>query len=346
MKIPKDLRWQPTGETLGSGGQAQVHLVTDKDNQNQKRFALKALKNKSPGQAYERFYREIDAVKKLSHKNIIRIFDHSNLQSDFHYYVMEYIDGAKSLSQLLNSSSNPFYNNPLKSLDLFYEICDVILECENTKPSIVHRDLSPANILVLPDMTIKIIDFGVCQIESGTPITLIDEGVGTINYMAPECESGSNERIAVGADLYSAGKILWSAITGKKAFAREKAVYTAQSLSEILPDNPSSWHLFHIFEKTIRNDWRERWGSAKYAKSTALFVKELIKNGYAPLELIHKRCPICGVGELDAFQASHMVFGNPNPAGILSRQCSYCGICLAINYNVKNQNLKKRGNIE
>lgn len=346
MKIPKDLRWQPTGETLGGGGQAQVHLVIDKNDEESSRYALKALGRKGPGQAYERFYREIDAVKRLSHKNIVKIIDHSNSESEFHYYVMEYIEGAKSLSQLIESSGNPFYNNPLKSLDLFYQICEAIFECENSKPPIVHRDLSPSNILVLPDLSIKIIDFGVCQIESGAPITLIDEGVGTINYMAPECESGSNERIAIGADLYSAGKILWSAITGKKAFAREKAVFTAQSLSEVLPNNPSSWHLFHIFQKTIRNDWRERWGSAKYAMSSALFVKELIRNGYAPLEVISKRCPICGVGELVNFQGSHMVFGNPNPSGILGRQCSYCGVCLAINFKLKNQNLKNQTNLE
>lgn len=346
MKIPKDIRWQPIGETLGGGGQAQVHLVIDKNNENSPRYALKTLRRNGPGQAYERFYREIDAVKRLDHPNIIKIFDHSNPEADFHYYVMEYIEGAKALIQLIDSSDNPFYNNPLKSLKLFYQICEAIFECENSKPSIVHRDLSPSNILVSPDLSIKIIDFGICQIESGTPITLSNEGVGTLNYMAPECESGSDERIAIGADLYSTGKILWSAITGNRAFAREKAVFAKQSMSDIFPENPSSWHLFHIFQKTIRHDWRERWGSAKYAISSAVFVKNLIKNGYPPLEIITHRCPICGVGELDSFQGSHMVFGNPNPSGISAVQCSYCGICLAINFTLKNRNLKERENLE
>ena len=54
----------------------------------------------------------------------------------------------------------------------------------------------------------------------------MDEGVGTVNYMAPECESGSDDVIGIGADLYSAGKILWSAITGLKAFSRENPVST------------------------------------------------------------------------------------------------------------------------
>lgn len=210
----------------------------------------------------------------------------------------------------------------------------------------MHRDLCPSNILILPNHLIKIIDFGICQIEGGTPITLSDEGVGTLNYMAPECESGSDERISIGADLYSAGKILWSAITSYRAFAREKPVFTSKSMPDIFSENPSTWHLFHIFRKTIRNDWRERWGSAKYAISSAKYVRSLIKNGYPPLEIITKRCPICGVGELDSFQGSHMVFGNPNPQGISAVQCSYCGICLAINFTLKKRNLKEREQLE
>ncbi len=346
MKIPKKLKWKTTGETLGGGGQAQIYLVIDKGNENSSQYALKALRRKGPGQAFDRFYREIDAVKRLDNPNIIKIIDHSNPEEDFHYYVMEYIKGAKSLFQLVDSPHNPFFQNPLKSLDLFYRICDAIFECEKSNPQIVHRDLSPSNILILPDLSIKIIDFGICQIENGTPITLADEGVGTINYMAPECDSGSNERIAIGADLYSAGKILWSAVTGKRAFSREKPVFTSQSMPEIFPDSPTSWHLFHIFKKTIRHDWRERWGSAQYAMSAALHVINLINNGYPPLEVLTHRCPVCGVGELDGFQGSHMVFGNPNPGGISAVQCSYCGLCLAINFRLKQQNLKDRANMD
>lgn len=65
MKIPKNIKWQSTGKTLGSGGQAQVHLVSDKSEGDSSLYALKALKRTAPGQAYERFYREISAVKFL-----------------------------------------------------------------------------------------------------------------------------------------------------------------------------------------------------------------------------------------------------------------------------------------
>lgn len=346
MKFPKDFKWKQTGETLGGGGQAQVYLVFDKNNENSDQYALKALRRKGPGQAYERFYREIEAIKRLKHPNIIKVIDHSDPDSEFHYYVMEYIEGAKSLLQIMNTPNSPFFKNPRDSLGLFYQICDAILECESLNPPIIHRDLSPSNILVSPDLSIKIIDFGGCQIEDGKHITLEDEGVGSINYMAPECESGSKERISVGADLYSAGKIIWSAVTGKLVFSREKAAFTSHSMSTIFPNNPSCWHLIHIFRKTIRHDWRKRWGSAQYAKSASLMVIKLIEDGYPPLEDIFNKCPVCGVGELDDFEGSHMVFGNQNPRGISAVRCSYCGICLARDFQKRKDNLKHWLNLE
>lgn len=346
MKIPSDLRWVSTGKTLGEGGQAQVFLVQDKTGEFEGAWALKALKHVEPGQAYERFSREVTAIKKLQHPNIIRIVDNSSLDNKFQFYVMEYIDGARPLEKFIGAEANPFYGNPLRSLWLFEQICSALVACENCSPKIVHRDLSPSNILVKPDLTIKVIDFGLCQVQDHKTITLIDEGVGTVNYMAPECESGSEDLIGVGADLYSAGKILWSAITGLKAFSRENPVFNAKSMPEIFPEYPKTWHLHHIFEKTIRSEWRNRWGSANHAIAMARRVRFLIECGYPPLEEIGPRCPICGFGELSSFTGGHIVFGNPNPPGIESRQCTYCGICFPFNSLKRRETLDNRKKLE
>jgi serine/threonine protein kinase len=101
MKIPKKLRWEATGETLGEGGQAQVHLVTDKMGDFDGNWALKALKRNQPGQAYQRFCREVDAIKRLQHPNIIRIVDHSSPEAEFQFYVMEHIEGVRALEPVL-----------------------------------------------------------------------------------------------------------------------------------------------------------------------------------------------------------------------------------------------------
>lgn len=346
MRIPKDLRWEQTDKTLGEGGQAQVFLVKDKDAEFEGVWALKALKRGEPGQAYERFSREVSAIKKLQHPNIIRIVDSSTIDDKFQFYVMEHIEGASPLEKVIKTESNPYYENPLRSLWLFEQICSVLVACENCSPKIIHRDLSPSNILVKMDLTIKVIDFGLCQLQGHETITLVDEGVGTVNYMAPECESGSEDLVGVGADLYSAGKILWSAITGLKAFSRETPVFNAKSMPEMFPDNPKTWHLHHIFEKTIRRDWRNRWGSASQAEAAARRVRFLIESGYPPLEEIGPRCPICGFGDLADFQGSHMIFGTRNPPGIVPRQCTYCGICFAFNATGHRKAIEKRKKLE
>ena len=346
MKIPKELRWEQTGKTLGEGAQAQVFLVEDKTEEFSGCWALKTLKRDQPGQAYERFSREVSAISKLQHPNIIRIVDSSKPDDNFQFYVMEYIKEARPLGKVIKSKDNPFYGNPVKSLELFEQICSALFACENFSPKIIHRDLSPSNILVTLNLDIKVIDFGLCQLQGDETITLVDEGVGTVNYMAPECESGSDELIGIGADLYSAGKILWSVITGLMAFSRENPVFTGKSMPEMFPDNPNTWHLHHIFEKTIRRDWRNRCGSANDALAWARRVRFLIERGYPPLEEIGPRCPICGIGELTDFLGSHGVFGNPNPPGIYSRQCTYCGICFAINSLKRKETLDTRKKLE
>lgn len=340
MKIPKGIGWISTGKTLGQGGQAQVYEVYRENDSSQKKYALKALSSDRPQKAYERFYREITAIKDLSNPYIINIIDYSNPDSEFHFYVMEFIDGALSLKKLINENRNPYYCNGLHSLRLLDQLLLAIKDCKDNDPQIIHRDLNPANILVCPNQEIKIIDFGLCQIEDETPITLIDEGVGTQNYMAPECESGVEGQIGIHSDVYSIGKVIWSAITNQMAFAREKPVFTNRSLQKTHPDNPKLWHFQHIFSSTIRQDIQNR-KTVEELIEIAKRVRYLTFSNYPPLELLSQHCPICGWGKLDSFQGSHMVFGNPNPRNISALQCDYCGYCFVGNFVKQRDNLKK-----
>lgn len=343
MKIPTSLRWKATGDTLGQGGQATVFAVTDSDDQFKGVFALKALSRGKPAKAYERFAREVDAIYSIHHPAIINIVDHSSPDSDFPFYVMERHEGSRSLKRLLGTDDNPFFKNPRKSLALFLQILSAISACEERE--IVHRDLSPANVLVLPDESIKIIDFGLCQLTDAETITLTDEGIGTPNYMAPECESGSSESVTTLADFYSAGKILWSAITNQHAFARETVAFGPKSMHTIFPDDPSTWHLHHAFAKTIRHDKKERWQTSSDALTNTHHIHFLVSAGYPPLELMNERCPLCGVGNLSNFQGSHMVFGNPLAQGISTLQCSYCGFCFARNSAMIRDALNRRSRL-
>ncbi len=346
MKIPSDVKWKTTGRTIGAGGQSQIYEVIDSTADPKHRYAMKVLAPNKPKQAYERFYREIEAIKNLDHPGIIKIVDHSLASADFHFYVMELIENAQTLDKVIESSQNPYYGNALRSLDLIIRILEVLIACESHDPRIVHRDLKPSNVLVLPDSSLRIIDFGICQIEGSSTITMIDEGVGSPNYMSPECESGAEGTSTIASDLYSVGKILWSAITGMRAFARENPVFDAKSMVTIFPDNPETWHLFHIFKSTIRKKPEDRLQTAGGCLLLANRVRDLIAKGYPPLELIKETCPICGVGKLSDFEGSHMVFGNPNPCGIRSFQCNYCGFCFAVNTAFANLEIDQRKRLE
>jgi serine/threonine protein kinase len=338
MKIPKNVRWKAV-ETIGKGGQATVVKVEDTLGEHGGYFALKGIAPGRTGKAYERFAREVEAIQRLDHPNIVRIVDHSIEDKAFNYYVMEFIEGARPLKRILGSPDNPFANDTIASLRLFSELVSAIEEW--SKAGIVHRDLSPGNILLLPNNSIKVIDFGICQIEDRVTITLADEGVGTINYMAPECESGASGEVTEKADLYSAGKILWSCICNAMAFSRESPVFNAKSMFSMLPRFPDTWHLHHLFEVTIRHSPKDR-STVDEIQTLIGKVAYLIKSGVPPLEIIAEMCPICGIGKLEQGEGLHNVFGNPNPVGIHSYQCSMCGTCFAINRRLQSDNLKRR----
>lgn len=324
MKIPGALRWKATGKTLGQGGQGTVVEVTDEMGDNT-RFALKALAKGRPSAAYQRFGREIEAIRTLQHAGIIPIIDYS-MEAAFPYYVMELPEGAQSLRKILRTPTNRFYGDAKRSVNLFISIVDALSACEKVK--IVHRDLSPANVLVLPDDSIRLIDFGLCQSGNGATLTLVDEGIGTPNYIAPECESHSLVEPDIRADLYAAGKILWCAVSDGEAFAREEHAYGAGSMKSLFPLNPATWHLHHIFEKTVRRNQNDRWSHCSDAVTGARHILYLIDAGYPPVELLDQMCPICGFGLLQPFEQSHMVFHNPMKPGVTALQCTTCQFCM------------------
>lgn len=324
MGLPKELRWKLI-RPLGSGGQATVFEVEDRSGALPGRYALKPLRSGASTKAYERFYREVSAITALDHPGVIKVIEHSRREDDFHYYVMELIPGATSLKKLLNSDQNPFSDAANKSVKFFWQLASVIGAAN--RADIVHRDLKPANILILPDHSAKVIDFGICQIEGASPITLVDEGVGAINYMAPECESGSIGEIDFRSDLYSAGKVLWAAVTNQNAFAREKPVFNDKSMPS-LNKNPATWHLHQIFEGTIRHNPENRFPSVEEAIKRCRLVSDAITCGYPPLELLVTRCPVCGIGKLATdpgypATVTHP-YRNPLPNGVVPMKCDSC----------------------
>lgn len=324
--------------TIGEGGQAKVHEVEDESGRIPGRYALKALSKSKPEQAYKRFAKEVQTIKRLSHDSIIKVIASSEQDASDPYYVMELIPEAHSLKKLIDRSKNPFYANPKKCIRFFHDLLCAITEWN--MHHIVHRDLSPANILICDDCSIKVIDFGICQINDGDMITLIDEGVGTQNYMAPECESGSNSQVTIFADVYSAGKLLWTAATSRKAFGREESVFSDNSMKSIFPNQPNMWNLQEIFDRTIRHSRDDRAPMQDLVNFTHR-LRRVIEQEFPHAEEVQHYCSVCGIGVLQHYDDFRKFTASRNDGSFRALQCDNCGYYCDLNGRTlmkKNEN--------
>jgi serine/threonine protein kinase len=234
-------RWKVEGKTVGGGGQGQVELVTDASGKGLGEFALKKLKD---DRRIGRFKQEIDAVGKLNHPNIIQIVDSCIGQKPY-YYVMEYCEGG-SLEKI---GGRAFKGDISKAVEILDPICDALAAAH--KAGIVHRDVKPANILVRADRTPVIADFGICHVDENESITLHEEAMGPINYIAPEMESGMRGSLgdpSEKTDVYALGKVLYWMLSGGSIFARE--VHRVTPLKQALGDQ--RWeHVHMLLDKVV-----------------------------------------------------------------------------------------------
>jgi serine/threonine protein kinase len=207
-------KWEIVGK-IGKGGQGKAYKVRDSKNPNNPdEYALKALSNTSNPKCKERFKSEIEAVSKLSHRNIIRLIEY-NLDSQNPYMVMEYCNGG-------NIEDSMFVKglSILEILRLFVQICEGVKVVHDN--GITHRDLKPTNIFITGNDNHPVIgDFGICHIIDGERMTMDREVVGSRYYMAPEFEGGKVEEVKCIADIYSLGKVLYRLIANR-IFPREK----------------------------------------------------------------------------------------------------------------------------
>ncbi len=195
---------------LGAGGMGAVYKARQRELD--RLVALKILPPSAAGgpNFEERFNREARALARLSHPNIVAVHEFGRV-GGYHYFVMEYVDGA-NLRQLEKASRL----SPREALQIIPQICDALQYAHDE--GVVHRDIKPENVLVDRKSRVKIADFGLAKVldEERETMRLTQEGqvMGTPHYMAPE----QIERpLAVDhrADIYSLGVVLYEMLTGE-----------------------------------------------------------------------------------------------------------------------------------
>jgi serine/threonine protein kinase len=203
---------------LGQGGMASVYLAHDEELD--RPVALKILADNLVGDATfrDRFEREARLAARLSHPNVVRVFDVG--ESDGRpFIVMEYVEGDTLADELGRHGPLP----PDRAVELALQICSGLAAAHAS--GLVHRDVKPRNLLLRPDGVLKIADFGIARAAESTRLTEIGTILGTAAYLAPEQAQGLEATPA--ADLYSVGAVLYELLTGR-------VPYTATSLVELI----------------------------------------------------------------------------------------------------------------
>jgi hypothetical protein len=172
-------------------------------------------------------------------------------------------------SRVPHFSSKPSkYSSEIKSLLVFKQLVDVIGKANDA--GVVHRELKPGTVLILPDRSVKVIDFGICQIEGRTAITLVDEGVGAITIWPRSVNLEQRVKLPLGRTFTRRGKFLRSAITNQFAFSRESPVFNDKSMPNLSEDE-QAYHLHHIFQKSIRQDPANRFNSTNRLSAVLIY---------------------------------------------------------------------------
>lgn len=216
-------------EEVGNGGMAVVYKAKDFDTG--AIVAVKILREEylDNEEFCRRFRNESRAIALLNHPNIVKIFDVCNSPS-LQYIVMEYIDGI-SLKDYIEQQR---VVRVKEAVHFTTQILRALMHAHSK--GIVHRDIKPQNIMLLPNGRIKVTDFGIARLITSQTSTITDKAIGSVHYIAPEQARGAVTDAR--ADLYSVGVMLYEMLTGKLPFDANSAVSVAVMQLQADPKMP------------------------------------------------------------------------------------------------------------
>jgi serine/threonine protein kinase len=219
-------------ERLGVGGMATVHRAKERGIEGFERIV--ALKRLLPHLAEDAsfvksFVREAKLASMLQHANIVQLYELGRVGSTY-FISMEYIDGrdVRRILRQARKVTGPATINV--TLSLLIQLCDALdyahsrYDEDGNALSIVHRDVSPSNLLVTKSGHLKVIDFGIAKAQSSQLRTATGRVKGKLAYMAPEAISG--KELDARSDIFSAGVIAHELLTARPLFASKNEYQT------------------------------------------------------------------------------------------------------------------------
>ena len=243
---------------LGRGGMGAVYQAFDPHLERDVALKVMLPQIAENPEHKRRFEREARAVARLTHPNVLTVFDLGYHTDGSPYIVMELMKGRDLL--------NVMRQQPPLSLKRKIAIVGQVLVGlgQAHKVGIVHRDVKPANIFINEDGTAKIMDFGVARLEAGSA-TAVGTFMGTANYISPEQARGL--ALDGRSDIFSVGCMLGELLTGRRPFDGDSVVATLFKIATEpptldLPAGPEHEALRPILEKALAKDPAQRYDTA------------------------------------------------------------------------------------
>ena len=209
----------------------------------------------------KRFRREIKAGSSISSPNVVKVIEWGE-QDGCHYFVMELLSGGRDLSEVLKEEG-PFSNEDVISIGI--GLCAALEALHDN--SVVHRDIKPGNIMLLPDGSVKLMDLGLARILDRTALTVTGEALGSPRYMAPEILTGKVADFR--SDVYQVGVLLYELLAGEPAFDSENFERLLHLIVESPPEDIRtkapyvSEPLACAIEKCLKKNPKDRFRSVK-----------------------------------------------------------------------------------
>lgn len=263
---------------LGSGGMADVYLAEDQ--LLGRRLAVKVLHHHfaEDQEFVERFRREASSAARLSHPNIVGIFDRGEWDGTY-YIAMEYVPG-RSLKALVRDQGAL---EPVVAIDIVTQILQAAKFAHAR--GVIHRDLKPHNVILDEDGRARVTDFGIAQ-AGASDMTLTGSIMGTAQYLSPEQAQG--HAVSAVSDLYSIGVILYELLTGAVPFDGDTAVAIAFKQVSAEPVAPSAVNraippaLDRIVLRALAKGPAARYGSADEFIAALRAAREGLPAGVGP----------------------------------------------------------------
>jgi serine/threonine protein kinase len=290
---------------LAQGGQSAVYLVADTLD-GSKQYALKEMSESelSPAekaQALADFQREADMLRLLNHPALARVYS-TFVEETRHYMLMEYIAG-RNLEVALAEAEKPLPEAEVVAWGI--ALCDLLAYLHQQDPQIIYRDLKPSNIILQPDDTIKLIDFGIARFQQ-TGQSKDTVCLGTDGYAPIEQYSGKTEPRS---DLYALGATLYHLLTNQVPAAAPTRIADAASFKAPRALNPAlSPGLEAVLLRAMEVHPTQRYADADEMRDALQALDESVANEAAPRRAVVKRQP-----------SKHLSSGLTRPQDVPSR---------------------------